>query len=232
MKMTKLNITTDSYQRIETLISIRKIIRIIGITKNNVIWFLSRFIPQIESSILFAGDDKLFKQILVDSKCYGEYGVGHSTKWVYKNTYAKILAVDTSYNWAKRTEKELNFDKRVHINWADVGPVRGLGRPKNYDYRDNFDQYTSSIWNRQEKPDVVLIDGRFRVACFLNSLLNADPNTIILFDDYINRPHYHIVEEFLKPTQSCGRQACFVVPKTLNKDKIKEMYNQFLIVMD
>ena len=77
-----------------------------------------------------------------------------------------------------------------------------------------------------------MIDGRFRVACFLNSLLNADPNTIILFDDYINRPHYHIVEEFLKPTQSCGRQACFVVPKTLNKDKIKEMYNQFLIVMD
>ena len=88
--MTKLNITTDSYQPIRPGFSLRKLIRIIGITKNNIIWFLSRFIPQIESNVLFAGDDKLFKQILTNSKYYGEYGVGHSTKWVYKNTYAKI----------------------------------------------------------------------------------------------------------------------------------------------
>ncbi|MFL2803377.1 MAG: hypothetical protein ACJ0BB_00500 [Dehalococcoidia bacterium] len=230
--MTKLNITTDSYQPINTGFSFRKLIRIIGITKNNVIWFLSRFIPQIESSILFAGDDKLFKQILIESKYYGEYGVGHSTKWVYKNTYAKILAVDTSHNWVKRTEKELKFDKRVKINWANLGPVRALGRPVNYDYRHNFDEYTSSIWTRDEKPDVVLIDGRFRVACFLKSLLNANPSTIILFDDYVNRPHYHIVEEFLIPKQICGRQACFVVPPNLDKENINKMYNQFLIVMD
>ena len=230
--MTKLNITTDSYQPIRPGFSLRKLIRIIGITKNNIIWFLSRFIPQIESNVLFAGDDKLFKQILINSKYYGEYGVGHSTKWVYKNTYAKILAVDTSANWARRVEKELNWDYRVDIKWANVGPVKGLGRPKNYEYRHHFDIYTSSIWNRDEKPDVVLIDGRFRVACFLKSLLHASPNTVILFDDYINRPHYHIVEEFLTPVQTCGRQASFIVPKNLNKEKIEKMYNQFLIVMD
>ncbi|MAO75600.1 MAG: hypothetical protein CL699_04770, partial [Chloroflexi bacterium] len=96
----------------------------------------------------------------------------------------------------------------------------------------HFDIYTSSIWNRAEKPDVVLIDGRFRVACFLKSLLHAPPNTVILFDDYINRPHYHVVEEFLTPDQTCGRQASFIVPQNINKEKIEEMYNQFLIVMD
>ena len=137
--MTKLNLTTDSYHPIRPEFSLRKFIRIIGITKNNIIWFLSRFIPQIESNVLFAGDDKLFKQILINSKYYGEYGVGHSTKWVYKNTYAKILAVDTSANWARRIEKELKWDHRVDIKWANVGDVKGLGRPKNYKYRHHFD---------------------------------------------------------------------------------------------
>jgi hypothetical protein len=46
-----------------------------------------------------------------------------------------------------------------------------------------------SPWRRGAvKPDLVLIDGRFRLACFLHPLLAAAPGTPILFDDYTNRP--------------------------------------------
>lgn len=46
---------------------------------------------------------------------------------------------------------------------------------------------------------MVLVVGRFRVACFVYSLLCAQTRTIILFDDYANREHYHAVEEFSRP---------------------------------
>ena len=53
---------------------------------------------------------------------------------------------------------------------------------------------------------MVLIDGRFRVACFLFSLLNAKKDSIIIFDDYMNRSEYHVVEEVLPKYEKCGRQ--------------------------
>ena len=44
----------------------------------------------------------------------------------------------------------------------------------------------------------------------------AKEGTIIIFDDYFDRPNYHIVEKYLKVHQKCGRQAIF---KIFNKKK-------------
>ena len=65
-------------------------------------------------------------------------------------------------------------------------------------------------------PDTVLIDGRFRVCCFFTCLKFAKEGTIIIFDDYFDRPYYHIVEKYLDIHQKCGRQAIF---KIFNKEK-------------
>ena len=50
---------------------------------------------KVETQSLFDGDDKLFKLYLQDCKLYFEYGVGLSTSWVFENSNAKIIAVDT-----------------------------------------------------------------------------------------------------------------------------------------
>lgn len=55
----------------------------------------------------------------------------------------------------------------------------------------------------------LLIDGRFRVACFVSALVRIQKPTLILFDDYKERSEYHIVERILKPTQLVGRMAIF-----------------------
>jgi hypothetical protein len=56
-------------------------------------------------------------------------------------------------------------------------------------------RYLQSI---NQHPDLVLVDGRFRAACVLESLLNLQPMSgwQILVDDYAGRPHYHVVERF------------------------------------
>ena len=42
-------------------------------------------------------------------------------------------------------------------------------------------------------PDAVLIDGRFRVACLLQAIIHCKPDCILLFHDFFDRSHYHVV---------------------------------------
>ena len=56
----------------------------------------------------------------------------------------------------------------------------------------------------------------------------------IIFDDYTNRPQYHYVEKYIKPIETFGRQALFVVPKkeTLNIHSLTDSINKFRYVFD
>ena len=88
------------------------------------------------------------------------------------------------------------------------------------------------MWTFKVKADVILIDGRFRVACFLFSLINAKEGSILILDDYVNRSHYHVVEEVLEVHKYCGRQAVFRVPRVFNKQLAQELLNNFTYVFD
>ena len=186
---------------------------------------------QREQIILFDGDDYLFKQYLINCNIYFEYGVGASTRWVLENTKSKIISVDTDKKWIN-TINFSNQSSRIKLNWINLGDLENWGRPKSYVYRDRFIDYISNVWSFNEKADVVLIDGRFRVACFLYSLINAKINSIITFDDYINRPYYHIVEEIVPIYKICGRQAVFRVPNNINRSLAENILNKFLYVFD
>ena len=123
------------------------------------------------------------------------------------------------------------------IDLINLGPTISYGYPKTYEKRKQFTLYCNSIWNHQGLiPEIVLIDGRFRVACFLTCLLKAKHGTKLIFDDYVSNPHYHIVEEFLKPKEYCGRQALFIVPRieknSLNEKRLLKEIKNFQYVLD
>ena len=171
--------------------------------------------------IIFGGNDELFKELIKTSNVYFEYGCGKSTEYVYQNTDARIYSVDTSKEWVHRIDKKSD---RMNIFWVDVGDVTSIkhvgktshithGTPTSFTMRHNFIKYAEILWEKNIDPDLVLIDGRFRVLCFLNSLKYAPIGTKILFDDYEDRPFYHVAEDFCKKLDVCGRQALFEVDK-------------------
>jgi hypothetical protein len=82
------------------------------------------------------------------------------------------------------------------------------------------------------KPDLILVDGRFRVACFLYSLLCAETNTTILFDDYTERPEYFIVEKFCKLDHTVGRMGFFKVVKDYTIPEICKTISQYSVIPD
>ena len=98
----------------------------------------------------------------------------------------------------------------------------------------NFPDYTDYIWKQSEKPTLVLIDGRFRVCCFLTSLKFAEAGTKIIFDDYVNRPYYHFIEKYVSRINECGRQCLFIVPSKIkiDIDSLNKDIDAFRFVMD
>ncbi len=184
---------------------------------------------------LFDGDDGLFKDMLKTSKIFGEYGCGSSTEWVLKNTNANILSVDSSRDWVdKIISGNAEYNKRIKLKHIDLGEVENWGRPIGYEKSYNFINYFNWIWTQDIIPDTVLIDGRFRVCCFLTSIKYGKEDTKIIFDDYNNRPYYHVIEKFIKKEQTCGRQALFIVKNKnkINIDLLNIEINNFRYVMD
>lgn len=182
---------------------------------------------------LFDGDDLLFKHHLEYANVYFEYGCGKSTEFVLKCSNAQVFAVDTSAEWVNRLQSSCQkpFGNRIKLQWVDVGPVGNWGTPTSYGNRANFSEYRDWLWNLRIKPDLVLIDGRFRVSCFLASLKFADIGTKIIFDDYYNRPHYHVAQEFCDVVDRCGRQALFIVTANAKQRVTDSVLHEFVNVI-
>lgn len=167
-------------------------------------------IPHLEPEAL-----AVFDQYVTGATCYLEYGAGGSTLRAGQLHAQYIISIDSSLAWIKAVKTAMGSPLTVDMIHCDIGEVGAWGRPKDQQGLFNYHFYMSMPWavarNKLLTPAVVLIDGRFRVACFLYSLICAQPGTIILFDDYANRDHYHVVEDFSVPLETYGRMAIFEV---------------------
>lgn len=150
-----------------------------------------------------------------------EYGTGGSTV-VAAEMPGKILqAVESDPAWDARMRAWLvahppRSDVRLHL--ADIGPTKDRGHPADLASFAKWPGYPQSVWQREDfaQPDTVLIDGRFRLACFLTVLANTMRPVTLLWDDYKGRPKYHRAEVFAKPARMVGRMAIFhLTPQTV-----------------
>lgn len=193
---------------------------------------LAKLAGRDPEKLLFRGDDRLFVESVSTCTAYAEYGCGASTIWCANNTTVPIIAVDSSLEWIARVSdsSERSDDlKMVHI---DLGELGDWGRPVAYDNRSVFSDYIAAPWSHGFKPDLILVDGRFRVACFLQSLVSASAGSTILFDDYTERRQYHVVEEFVERVATCGTMAKFIVPAKLDREAIAREIKAFTYVLD
>jgi len=166
------------------------------------------------------------EQLLRGSRCYLEYGAGGSTVMASDLGVPVVLSVESDRDWLAAVGRKLARRSKgseviqLHI---DLGPIKDWGFPVADTHWKNYSNYPLLAWEecirRSLKPDLVLIDGRFRVASFMATLLFAQPGCRILLDDYGDRPDCKVVERFVRPEAMAGRMGEFVVPADLPRDQ-------------
>ncbi|WDY57916.1 O-linked N-acetylglucosamine transferase, SPINDLY family protein [Pseudomonas sp. PSKL.D1] len=154
--------------------------------------------------------------IYEQAKVILEYGSGGSTALAGRMPGKTVFTVENDLRWAQNMQSWIEaaaLPSAPRIYPVDVGATGAWARPRNAEGWKRFHTYPLRVWDEPffEAPDVILIDGRFRVACFVTACLRVTKPTIVLFDDYLDRPHYHVVERLLAPTEFIGRMARFDV---------------------
>lgn len=149
-----------------------------------------------------------------DANVILEYGSGGSTVLASELGGKTVFSVESDKMWyrmMKRYLRQAGSKSEVHLHHADIGKTGKWGRPLNNDMWRRFHRYPNSIWDTAEfsAPDLVLIDGRFRAACFLTVMLRTEKPVTVLFDDYVGRTLYTQVEKWVQPTETRGRMARF-----------------------
>jgi len=169
----------------------------------------------------------LLKERLRMAEIYLEYGAGGSTVLAAEMGVKEIHTIDTDRGFldaVQRRVAEHSPEAKMTAHHIDIGPTKEWGQPSDRALANLWPRYCVAAWDalllQNSWPDLILIDGRFRVACFLASLMLAKPGTIILFDDYFDRPHYHAVEKHLRPSAQAGRLAEFVVDSSFSTSQV------------
>jgi predicted O-linked N-acetylglucosamine transferase (SPINDLY family)/glycosyltransferase involved in cell wall biosynthesis len=160
-----------------------------------------------------------------------EYGTGGSTIIAANMTGKTVYGVENDREWAanmSRVIEKENFANKPLIHYVDIGETGKWAKPLNKDKWKSYPSYATSIWKHEEfqDPDVVLIDGRLRTSCLLWVLKKAKKKTTVLFDDYKERPYYHVVERLIKPEKIVGRMAVFYVDPS--KEYMREEDNEWV----
>lgn len=158
-----------------------------------------------------------------------EYGSGGSTVMASEMANKLVFSVESDRDWALNLQLYIDIHPMLSpaiMHFVYIGPVGAWGRPINASQWKNFYQYPLNIWDQPffRHPDVVLIDGRFRAACLAVTQLKIKRPVTVVFDDYVGRPAYKIVERMVGKPRTVGRMAIFQVhPAPLSADGLSDL---------
>ena len=188
------------------------------------------------SFIMSSNEKKLFDKRIKNSHVYLEFGMGGSTFRVLQKSSARVYALDSSSEWISlmreyRQIRKMEKKERLSLFHVDIGPLKGWGRPIDNSHKEKFPNYSSDIFNLIKKDciDTVLIDGRFRVACALKTIIECyqNKNLQIIIHDFWNREEYHILLIYLDSIEQADSLGVFKIKDNIDLDAVVEKYELY-----
>lgn len=197
-------------------------------------------IPSSYPFVMYDEEKELFKRYISNSKNYLEFGLGGSTIFTLINSKEKITSVDTNIEWINFVEKykiiKQSIPHRLKIVHINIGPTKSWGFPVNDDHQDKFEDFSKKIFemHKDEKYDFILVDGRFRVACALQAIINQLDNDELFIGvhDYSIRTEYSILEKFMDIVEFSKTLYVFKIKPQLDVNELQEVYEQYKLVAE
>jgi hypothetical protein len=192
--------------------------------------------PKFYSFVMSENEIMLFDIIVNRSKVYLEFGMGGSTLRTLQNSKANIYSIDSDLNWINLIRRYwiIRFyeNRRLHLLHINIGRTKEWGYPEGIDSVALFPNYSANVFNiikNKEQIDTVLIDGRFRVACTLRTIMECHLNRQlkIIIHDFWNRPIYFILLKYLYEINRADTLGVFRIRENTNLQLVCADYEQY-----
>ncbi|MEI7125036.1 tetratricopeptide repeat protein [Pectobacterium versatile] len=175
-------------------------------------------------------ETQLFESYVKKATCYFEFGSGGSTKLAARNN-VEVFGVESDKIWVETLKAEVG--PLCKVEYVDIGPTKAWGYPVDNTHHDKFPHYSEAIFKHDRTFNLILVDGRFRVACTLNAIkhiLEKKKNiadAVIFIHDFWNRPDYHIVLAFLEKLKIAESAGSFKIKNDINISSLNEVLEKY-----
>ena len=174
-----------------------------------------------------------------EARSYLEFGSGASTLHVAR-TGKPLISIESDKLFLNAVRERLAglepdgpVSSGATLLHADIGPtgpwgkpvLPSLARPRKW---SNYPQHPWRVFGEEYYADTILVDGRFRVACALAVILyQRDKPWTMLVDDYAERPHYRVIEQYAELVNMHGRMAEFKPMSGTEREGVSEALRTF-----
>lgn len=183
-------------------------------------------------------DKEMFYKYLENTNGnYFEYGSGGSTYQVsIRSNIKTIYCVESDIVWYDKLKSIItNSNIKYMFNDMDTLP-KTWGYPGKNATDIQKINYSNQILKlskeEQDSINLILIDGRFRVACCLKCYDVINDNCLIAFDDFLSRPHYHIVLEYFDIVEKTVDNRMVILKKKKNVIIPKDIIEKYELICD
>ena len=156
--------------------------------------------------LMSPNDTKVLSYFMKPENTYFEFGSGGSTNLASYYKLKKIYSVESDANWHNKLKKFLSND--IIYLTIDLKSNHVFGFPGKGTTAENWKKYIQA-YKAEYNADIILIDGRFRVACGLDIFSKIKYDTLVLIHDYNDRKEYHVLEKYYIKVKSWDALAAF-----------------------
>ena len=180
---------------------------------------------------------KYLKEKIIKSKIFLEYGSGN-TSILASQKNIDFYSIESDRNFyfflKKKNLRNLYFYSLGFVSFYSYPLFKSKIFRKFYSNKAKI--YAKEILNKFTMksifPDVILVDGRYRVLCMLNifNFLKANNlfETCVILDDFKDRKYYHIIKFFFNVSLIGRLGICYIkqdLKQSLDVGKLIEDYS-------
>ena len=187
---------------------------------------------------LSANDIKMFYKYLDKATVYFEYGSGGSTYQAnLRPNIQKIYTVESDKTWMDKLNSLIENNTKIIYIYNDMGTKpHTWGYPSRKCSKSNLINYSEHIRNlsieERKKIDLVMVDGRFRVACCLKCFDVINDECYIVFDDFLRRKKYHIVLDYYDIVENTDDKRMVILRKKNNVSIPPDLIKKYELIPD
>ena len=187
--------------------------------RDSIVWPLPKEIKYIPRMTL--KETIAFCYFMKPGNIYFEFGSGGSTN-VASYYKIKTYSVESDIKWHNSLKAS-----NIRANYITIDlKANYYGYPGKESNIKDWKKYIQA-YKSEYNADIILLDGRFRVACGLDIFNKIRNDTIILIHDYTFRKQYHILENYYLKLKTFDTLVAFI--KKPNSSLIpKNIFNKYL----